>query len=139
MLVSVFFVSCIPARQESRSAYAILQELLSVFPMGDGYCYGTASDAKETLTDEMVTRLFLDMRAEDLRYVEEMAIYLTKSFREGEIIVMKLFDPSHAKAVMSLLKRRAEKKENAALLQNGVYLYLICTDRNDAIISHLKG
>ncbi len=139
MLASVFLVSCAPARREGRSAYAILQELLSAFPMGDGYCYGTVSDAEKTLTDEMVARLFLDMRVEDLRYVEEMAVYLTKSFREGEIIVMKLFDPSHAGAVMSLLKRRAEKKENAALLQNGVYLYLICTDRNEAIISYLKG
>ena len=64
--------------------------------------------------------------------------YFSKRFCEYEIIVFELFDISSRDKIIALLQKRAKKKENAVVASDGVYVYLICTDRNEEINRYLK-
>lgn len=139
LIYAFVFSSCVPVfSEESRSADEILAAILAEFDMEDGYCYGTERDAMHPLTDALLERMFVGERLDDLRYVDSMAVYFSRRYSEREIIVIKLLDISHQKAVMALLLERAEKKENAVVFASGVYLYLLCTEQNKEIQGYLS-
>ncbi len=138
LLAWVFVLTaCETGKREERCAEDIMAAIFSEFPLSDGYIYSNARDAELVLSDAMLERLFAGARLEDLRYVKTMAVYLSARYSEGEIFIMELYDISHMHAVKSLLKKREEKKENAVLVTNGVYLYLIATEQNAEIVKFL--
>ncbi len=132
----MLFSSC--SRTETRCARDILEEILTEFPQEDGFLYSDPAEDGLFLTDAMCERLFFDANLSDFRYVRSMACYFSRRYGEGEILILELYDLSHRDAVTALLSRRAEKKENAVLFTNGVYLYLICTKQNEAIKAFLS-
>ena len=138
LILTFLFGSCKTTfLKEEKHAEEVLNEILMEFSIDDGIVYSDERDAKYPLTDEMLERLFWGTDLGDLRYVSSVAVYFSRRFYEDEIFVFELFDISHQKAVMKLLSRRAEKKENAVLFANGVYIYLICTEKNEEIKSFL--
>jgi hypothetical protein len=70
--------------------------------------------------------------------VVSAAVYFSKRFSEHEILIFKVCDLSHTEDITRLLQKRARKKENAVVIADGVYIYLICTDQNESIINYLK-
>ena len=139
LICAFIFSSCLPVfSEESRSADEILAAILAEFDMEDGYCYGTERDAMYPLTDALLERMFVGERLDDLRYVDSMAVYFSRRYSEREIIVIRLLDMSHRKAVMALLLERAGKKENAVVFASSVYLYLLCTEQNESIRGYLS-
>ena len=140
LIIICIFSSCLPSlSKETRNADEILEAVLAEYGIEDGYCYSTRKDAKHPLTDTFLERMFFGARRSVLRYVDSMAVYCSRRYNEREIIVIELYDVSHQKAVMALLLERAEKKENAVVFSNGVYLYLLCTERNEEIREYLCG
>ncbi len=124
--------------QNKGSAPEILDEVLGEVPLSEGYVY-VRDGTQKTLTDAMLARLFPDARLDDLCYVKSMALYLSGRFCEDEILILELYDPSHGEALLALLKKRSEKKENAVLYADGVYLYLISGEKNKEILALFKG
>ncbi len=122
---------------ETKRADEVLQTILSEFSVDEGYLYSDALEAERPLTDAMLERMFSGADLADFRYACSMAVYFSKRYSEHEIIVIELFDMSHRGAVEALLRKRMEKKENAVVISNGVYVYLICTDQNDEIKNYV--
>ena len=117
----------------------ILQDVLSYFQINDGSLYSTRPLAEYQLTDAILARMFPERGdTEDLICVQSAAVYFSKRFCENEIIVFELYDLSCRDKMLALLKKRARKKENAVVFADGVYVYLICTDRNEEISRYLK-
>ena len=56
----------------------------------------------------------------------------------GGYDTFEVCDLSHTEDITHLLQKRAKKKENAVVFADGVYVYLICTDQNEAISRYLK-
>ena len=115
-----------------------MQEVMLEFEIEDGYLYSRDAMAEYPLTDAMLERAFFGASLEDLCYAESMAVYFSGRFCDHEIIVIKLFDMSHRKAVASLLVKRADLKENALVYACGNYVFLICTDRNEEILAAFR-
>ena len=121
------------------NASEIMEELLTEFPLAEGYVYESRLGAELPLTDALLARIFPDDGdTADLFCVESAAIYFSKRFSEHEIVVFRLCDRSHTEDIEKLLQKRAKKKENAVVITDGVYVYLICTDRNEAISRYLQ-
>lgn len=136
----IIFSSCSrPFSFEAKSAEEVLCEIMKEFSITDGYIYSSGEEAEHPITSAMLERMFFGTALDDLRYAESMAVYFSRRFSEREIIIIELFDMSHRKAVMALLTKRAEKKENAIVQANGNYVYLICTEKNEEILSALLG
>lgn len=124
---------------KKRDAEEILRNVLSYFQITDGYLYSTRSLSKYPLTDAILARMFPERGdTEDLICVYSAAVYFSRRFCEHEIIVFELCDISSREKMIALLQKRAKKKENAVVLSDGVYVYLICTDRNEEISRYLK-
>ena len=127
LMLCLLASSCVPrAAPRTENADEELVRILSERGITGGTIYSRAADAECSLTDAMLERLFFGSNTEDLRYVRSMALYTSGRMNEGEIFVLELYDLSHKEAVRRLLSYRAEKKENAVLSENGVYLYLLC-------------
>lgn len=141
LICAFLFTSCgvdLPSRRKG-SAEEILAEILSNFTLSDGLVYESAMNAEYPLTDAMLARMFPDDGdTADLVCLISAAVYFSKRFSEHEIIVFQLSDLSHTEKIVRLLQKRAKKKENAVVFADGVYVYLICTDRNGEIVSFLK-
>ncbi len=140
-LLSLFFVSCGFQGGTSKKGDAedILREVLSSFGITDGSVYSNRPLAEYPLTDALLARMFPERGdTEDLFCVRSAAVYFSKRFCDDEIIVFELFDISGREKIVSLLQKRANKKENAVVLSDGVYVYLICTDYNTQISRYLK-
>ena len=117
----------------------ILQDVLSYFQINDGSLYSTRPLAEYPLTDAILARMFPERGdTEDLICVRSAAVYFSKRFCENEIIVFELYDLSCRDKMLALFQKRARKKENAVVFSDGVYVYLICTDRNEEISRYLK-
>ena len=129
----------VPAPTKQRgSAEEVLYEILSEFMFSDGFVYGSNLDSVLPLTDAMLARMFPDDGdTADLFCVKTAAVYFSKRFSEHEIIVFELCDRSHTEDIVWLLQKRAKKKENAVVIADGVSVFLICTDQNDAISRYL--
>ena len=140
LALSLLFFSCaVPLPPERENAGETMRELLCTFPLGDGFVYSDARDAECPLTDAVLARMFPgegDM--EDLFCVESAAVWFSKRFSEQEIVIFELCDRSHRERIVSLMQKRAKKKENAVVFADGVFVYLICTDKNEAIRNYLQ-
>ena len=120
------------------TAEDVLHEILSEFTLADGFVYESKRDAELPLTDAMLARMFPDDGdTADLFCVKTAAVYFSKRFSEHEILVFELCDLSHTEDIVRLLQKRAKKKENAVVISDGVYVFLICTDQNEAISRYL--
>ena len=120
-------------------AEEILRDVLSQFQITDGSVYSTALSAEHPLTDALLARLFPERGdTEDLYCVRSGAAYFSKRFSKDEILIFELYDISNRDKIVALFRKRANKKENAVVLSDGVYVYLICTDRNAEISRYLK-
>lgn len=140
-LLLVVFSSCGQKPQHSKKGEAeeILTDVLSCFGITDGYVYSSRPLAEYPLTDALLARMFPERGdTEDLVCVYSAAVYFSKRFCEDEIIIFELCDISERDKIVSLLQKRANKKENAVVLSDGVYVYLICTDQNEEISRYLK-
>ena len=125
--------------RKGESAPQIMAEILTEFSLAEGYVYESGMGAALPLTDAMLARMFPDEGdTADLFCVESAAVYFSKRFSEHEIVVFRLCDRSHTEDIEKLLQKRAKKKENAVVVADGVYVYLICTDKNEAISRYLK-
>ncbi len=71
-------------------------------------------------------------------HVDAMAVYCSRRFSPCEITVMKLSDRSHRDEAVRLCRARAAKKKNAAVYADGVYVYLLCTEKNAEILDFLR-
>ena len=140
LLLAVTAVSCaIPKTARNGSAADVLTEILKEFAQEEGFVYTDEANTDHPLTDAMLARMFPDEGdTADLFGVVSSAVYFSKRFCEHEIIVFKLCDISHTDTVVRLLQKRAKKKENAVVFADGVYVYLICTDENEAISRYLQ-
>ena len=124
---------------KKRNADDILTDVLSRFGITDGYVYSSQPLAEYPLSDALLARMFPERGdTEDLICVRSAAVYFSRRFCKDEIIVFELFDISERNKIVSLLQKRARKKENAVVLSDGVYIYLICTDQNEEISRYLK-
>lgn len=140
-LTALFFVSCDsgPHILKKGEAEEILEEVLSHFQIADGTVYSTGLSAENPLTDSLLARMFPERGdTDDLFCVRSAAVYFSKRFSDKEILVFELFDISGREKIVALLQKRAKKKENAVVLSDGVYVYLICTDQNGEISRYLK-
>ena len=134
------FTSCdVSAPTKSRGTAAeILYEILSEFTLAEGFVYESGHNAALPLTDALLARMFPDDGdTADLFCVKTAAVYFSKRFSEHEILVFELCDLSHTEDIVRLLQKRAKKKENAVVIADGVYVFLICTDQNEAISRYL--
>lgn len=140
LIAAVFLVSCTSSPLSDKGdAEQVLHGLLSHFDLPSGIVYSSAGGAEYPLTDSLIERMFSDgYGVPEFQYVVSCAAYFSRRFTEHEIVVIKLCDRSHREEVMNLCRRRAEKKENAVVYADGVYVYLVCTDQNDEIIKALK-
>jgi hypothetical protein len=111
---------------------------MEAFSITDGYVYGKCEGETHFLSDAMLERMFMGADLADLCYVESMAVYFSRRFSEREILVIVLFDMSHREAIVALLEKRANRKENALVSTNGRYVYLVCTENNEEILSFLR-
>ena len=138
----LILVSCTvlpPPSQQKGSAAEIMSALLSQIPQEDGFVYASEIDAALPLSDAMLARMFPDEGdTADLGCVVSAAVYVSKRFSKHEIVIFELCDRSHTEKIVRLLQKRAKKKENAVVFADGVYVYLICTDCNEAISRYLK-
>ena len=140
-LIVFFSSSCSsgPNHSQKGDAEEVLQSVLSYFQLHDGYLYSTRPLSECPLTDAILARMFPEPGdTEDLICICSAAVYFSKRFCEYEIIVFELFDISSRDKIIALLQKRAKKKENAVVASDGVYVYLICTDRNEEINRYLK-
>lgn len=140
-LLLFVFSSCGQNISHSKKGDAedVLADVLSYFGIEDGYIYSTRPLAENPLTDALLARMFPERGdTEDLICVYSAAVYFSRRFCEDEIIIFELCDISERDKIISLLKKRANKKENAVVFSDGVYIYLICSDRNEEISSYLK-
>lgn len=126
LAASLIFSGCGAPSDEGRGALAELCRIFSQTEASDYVIYGTEENAGRPLTDAMLERLFCGANLGDLCYVRSMALCVSRRFSDREIFVLELYDPSHRQTVKKMLSHRAEKKKDAVLLENGVYLYLIC-------------
>ncbi len=136
LLCAFLLTACSVSEQTKHreNAEQILSEILSEFSLADGFVYESGRDAALPLTDAVLARIFPDDGdTADLFCVDSAAIYFSKRFSEHEIIVFELCDRSHTEDIALLLQKRAKKKENAVVISDGVYVFLICTDQNEAI------
>ena len=124
---SVLLVSCGTPVQEKGDAYQVVEKIMTHFELADGVLYSDREDADYFLSDSMLDRMFSEgYGLPEFEYVVSCAAYFSRRFSEEEIVVLKL------------CRRRAEKKENAVVYADGVYVYLICTDINDKILAYIK-
>ncbi len=140
MLIFVLiFSSCAAFSEEDADAQEKLERVLEAFSIGDGVLYSTREDAEYILSDAMTERMFFYGKdISSLAEVESAAAYFSRRFSDEEIVVLKLFDLSYRNEVEALCKLRASKKENAIVFCDGVYIYLICTGKNEEIHNYLK-
>ena len=141
LIVACFLTACglsLP-RVRTESASQIMSEILSEFALEDGFVYESDLEAELPLTDKLLARMFPDDGdTEDLVCVVSAAAYFSKRFSEHEILIFQVCDLSHTEDIEHLLRKRAKKKENAVVITDGVHVYLICTDQNEAISRYLK-
>ena len=141
LIVACFLTACGLSLPSGRtgSASQIMTELLSEFTLGEGFVYESELTAELPLTDSLLARMFPDDGdTEDLVCVISAAAYFSKRFSEHELLIFEVCDLSHTEDITHLLQKRAKKKENAVVFADGVYVYLICTDQNEAISRYLK-
>ena len=140
ILTAVFLVSCASPLSEDRGdAEQVLRKILSRFELPCGVVYSDAENAEYPLTDSLIERMFSDGHGVlAFEYVTSCAVYFSRHFTEHEIVVIKICDRSHREEVMNLCRRRAEKKQDAVVYDDGVYVYLICTDQNHEILKAIK-
>lgn len=141
LIVLMFLLnSCRPfVSKPQGNAEEILQEIVSQFYLPDGVIYSKREDAEYLLTDSLLERMFPDTGdLADFYYVSSAAVWFSRRFSEGEIVVLELCDLSHQRELLRLLSKRTEKKENAVAFANGIYVYLICTDKNKEIMRYLQ-
>ena len=141
LTLACFLTSCSLSLPHGRSGSAsqIMSELLSEFALAEGFVYESDLEAALPLTDQLLARMFPDDGdTEDLFCVVSAAAYFSKRFSEHEILIFEVCDLSHTGDITRLLQKRARKKENAVVIADGVYIYLICTDQNESIINYLK-
>ena len=141
LILACFLTACNLSLPHGRteSASQIMSEILSEFELEEGFVYESDLTAELPLTDTLLARMFPDDGdTEDLFCVVSAAVYFSKRFSEHEILIFEISDISHTDDITQLLKKRAKKKENAVVIADGVYVYLICTDRNEAISRYLK-
>ena len=141
LLCAVLLTACavsLPQKQTGEPA-KIMADILAEFSLAEGFVYTSGPDAALKLTDAVLARMFPDDGdTADLFCVESAAVYFSKRFSEHEIVIFKLCDRSHTEKITRLLQKRAKKKENAVVIVDGVYVYLICTDKNEAISRFLE-
>ena len=139
MILAFLLSGCGHADSDTGDAVTVLTALTAHFEMKSGVIYGDGENDEHILTDAMLDRMFSDGQGlPEFAYVVSRAAYFSRRFSEEEIVVLKLCDRSHRGELMTLLRRRAAKKENAVVYADGVYVYLICTDRNEEIVKYLK-
>lgn len=140
LLLILTAASCtVPSTSRHGSAAEALTELLARFPQEDGFVYSSEREAPYPLTDAMLARMFPDEGdTADLFCVVSSAVFFSKRFSDHEITVFELCDVSHTDLIVRLLQKRAKKKENAVVFADGVYVYLISTDENEAISRYLQ-
>ena len=140
LLFAFLLTACSVSEKTTRKGNAekILYEILSEFEFTDGFIYGSTHESAFPLTDAMLARMFPDDGdTADLFCVKTAAIYFSKRFSEHEILIFELCDRSHTEDIVRLLQKRAKKKENAVVISDGVYVFLICSDQNEAISRYL--
>ncbi|MBQ8497868.1 MAG: hypothetical protein IJ489_10510 [Clostridia bacterium] len=140
LIFSLLFVSCVPQKKMQKGdAQTVLEDILVQFGLENGALYSEKNDAQYRLTDALLARMFNHTGdLADFAYVDSAAVWFSRRFNEKEIVVLRLCDLSHQRELLRLLTERAQKKENAVAFANGIYVYLICTDKNEEIMRYLQ-
>ena len=134
LLCAVLFTSCTPVFSADDSAAEKLYAVLAEFSLTEGAVYSTEENEDYPFTDAMAERMFFwgrDISA--LSHAQSTAVYVSRRFSSEEIVVVKLRDRSYRDEVEALFLIRAEKKKNAIVFCDGVYVYLICAENRDEI------
>ena len=134
LLCAVLFTSCTPAFSADDSAAEKLYAVLAEFSLTEGAVYSTEENEDYPFTDAMAERMFFwgrDISA--LSHAQSTAVYVSRRFSSEEIVVVKLRDRSYRDEVEALFLIRAEKKKNAIVFCDGVYVYLVCAENRDEI------
>ena len=139
LIFSIFLMSCSPLQVDTeRDSVTILNDIITQFQLEEGILYSDRMDAEYPLSASMLERMFPDRGdTADMIYIVSAAVWFSKRFSEREVIVFQICDLSHQRELLYLLAKRAKKKENAVVFANGIYLYLICTEQNEAIMRYL--
>ncbi len=134
ILCAVFLTSCAPVFSADESAAEKLYAVLAEFSLTEGAVYSTEDNEDYLFTDAMAERMFFWGRdISSLSHAHSMAVYVSRRFSSEEIVVAKLYDLSHRDEVEALFLIRAEKKKNAIVFCDGVYVYLVCAENRDEI------
>ena len=133
-MCAVLFTSCAPVFSVDDSAAEKLYAVLAEFSLTEGAVYSTEEKEDYPFTDAMAERMFFwgrDISA--LSHAQSTAVYVSRRFSSEEIVVVKLRDRSYRDEVEALFLIRADKKKNAIVFCDGVYVYLVCAENRDEI------
>ena len=129
LVISVLMLSACGGVDNS-SAGEQMKIIINEFSLSErGVLYLRGEEGERELTDELLSRLFADGgNIAAFENVRTCAVFLFRNFYGGEIDIIELCDVSHKPEMLSIMKRRANKKSEAVVFSKGRYVFLVCSE-----------
>ena len=136
LVISVLMLSACGGVDNS-SAGEQMKIIINEFSLSErGVLYLRGEEGERELTDELLSRLFADGgNIAAFENVRTCAVFLFRNFYGGEIDIIELCDVSHKPEMLSIMKRRANKKSEAVVFSKGRYVFLVCSENDEEIAS----
>ncbi len=134
LVISVLMLSACGGVDNS-SAGEQMKIIINEFSLSErGVLYLRGEEGERELTDELLSRLFADGgNIAAFENVRTCAVFLFRNFYGGEIDIIELCDVSHKPEMLSIMKRRANKKSEAVVFSKGRYVFLVCSENAEEI------
>ena len=134
LVISVLMLSACGGVDNS-SAGEQMKIIINEFSLSErGVLYLRGEEGERELTDELLSRLFADGgNIAAFENVRTCAVFLFRNFYGGEIDIIELCDVSHKPEMLSIMKRRANKKSDAVVFSKGRYVFLVCSENAEEI------
>ena len=134
LAISVLMLSACGGVDNS-SAGEQMKIIINEFSLSErGVLYLRGEEGERELTDELLSRLFADGgNIAAFENVRTCAVFLFRNFYGGEIDIIELCDVSHKPEMLSIMKRRANKKSEAVVFSKGRYVFLVCSENAEEI------
>ena len=134
LVISVLMLSACGG-VDNGSAGEQMKIIINEFSLSErGALYLRGEEGERELTDELLSRLFADGgNIAAFENVRTCAVFLFRNFYGGEIDIIELCDVSHKPEMLSIMKRRANKKSEAVVFSKGRYVFLVCSENAEEI------
>lgn len=134
LVISVLMLSACGGVDNS-SAGEQMKIIINEFSLSErGVLYLRGEEGERELTDELLSRIFADGgNIAAFENVRTCAVFLFRNFYGGEIDIIELCDVSHKPEMLSIMKRRANKKSEAVVFSKGRYVFLVCSENAEEI------